>query len=301
VLPSTQRLIKGDDDWSVAYCVVAEPGAPEQRGMILKNGELVLDPDPEYDVWDSEDEIREAAHRFMKNGGLVTEMHKSLDPYGEVVENVVALSDFEVNGQLIKQGSWYIALAPSAQGKAAISSGEFTGVSLEGTGERVKVTKMQEDDGEEITYETTQGDKITVKGGKTFLQKAITFFTGAPIGGESGTVESTEHSQEETDVADDKRVEALEGKVETLTKAVEPLTQLSERLGKVLDAAEEKKAPTIEDLNKSLGEVSASVEELRKGVDALAQGNATATGGSGGSTPELSEEEQYARSLLGVE
>ncbi len=125
------RLVKAED-WSAVYCVVAEPGWAENSG--------IGGPDID-DVWASEEEIRKAAHRFMANGALVNKMHESLEPYGQLVENAVALADFTVNGQTILKGSWYIAIAPSEDGKAAIEKGEFTGVSIEGFARRDEVEK----------------------------------------------------------------------------------------------------------------------------------------------------------------
>lgn len=128
------RLLKAAD-WSTVYCVVAEPGAHEDSGM---GG-----PDVE-DRWADSEEIRKAAHRFMANGGLINKLHEDLEPFGQLVENAVALADFEVNGETIRKGSWYIAVTPSADGKAAIEKGEFTGVSIEGTAIREEVEKRDE-------------------------------------------------------------------------------------------------------------------------------------------------------------
>lgn len=125
------RLVKAAD-WSTVYCVVAEPGAHEDSGM---GG-----PDVE-DRWASEDEIRKAAHRFMANGGLINKLHQDLEPFGQLVENAVALADFTVDGETIRKGSWYIAVTPSTEGKEAIEKGEFTGVSIEGTAIREEVEK----------------------------------------------------------------------------------------------------------------------------------------------------------------
>lgn len=127
-LPGPHYLLK-TDDWSVVYSVVAEPGWRENAGA-GSPGEST------EDEWADEDEIRSAAHRFMKNGALVNEMHRSLEPYGRVVENFVAQSDFEVDGELVKAGSWVIGIEPSEQGRAKIEAGEFTGVSIQGTGLR---------------------------------------------------------------------------------------------------------------------------------------------------------------------
>ena len=128
-LGGPQLLVKSD--WSVAYCIVAEPGTIENGGQLA--------PDLE-DQWADEDEIRKAAHYFMRNGDLSVGLHDSLLEYGAVVENAVALSDVAIETpdgpRTIKKGSWYVALEPNEEGKQKIEAGEFGGISLEGTGQR---------------------------------------------------------------------------------------------------------------------------------------------------------------------
>jgi Putative phage serine protease XkdF len=129
------RIVKGaksaDSDWSAFYIVVAEPGRAEEPGIADGAGE------PIRDVWASEDEIRKAAHRFMHNGALINKMHEDLAPYGQLVENAVALADIQIDtDQVIKKGSWYIAVEPTPAGREAVEKGEFTGVSIQGSGLR---------------------------------------------------------------------------------------------------------------------------------------------------------------------
>jgi Putative phage serine protease XkdF len=132
-IPGPARLVKSQD-WSSVYCVVAEPGWRENPGV----GAMT---DLE-DEWASAEEIRRAAHRFMKNGGLVNKMHETLEPYGHVVENFVALQDMSIGEELIKEGAWVVAIEPNDEGKRAIETGEFTGVSIQGTGVRKLVEKV---------------------------------------------------------------------------------------------------------------------------------------------------------------
>lgn len=134
----SRRLVKAED-WSAVYCVVAEPDALEGPGIAAADQSI-------DDRWLSADEIRKAAHRFMKNGGAITRMHESLEPYGQLVENAVALADFTIDGELIKAGSWYIAIEPNADGKAAIEDGTFGGISIEGTATRTLVEKAASED-----------------------------------------------------------------------------------------------------------------------------------------------------------
>jgi hypothetical protein len=133
-LPGRESLIKdGGTDWSTFYCVVAAPGAEEDGG---------IGADGVVDTWRDETEIRKAAHAFARNKGYVNAMHGAMAESGcTVVENAIALSDFDVDGTTIQKGSWYIAVEPSPEFKARVDSGDITGVSLEGTGMREALGK----------------------------------------------------------------------------------------------------------------------------------------------------------------
>jgi hypothetical protein len=153
VLPAEHTILKSED-WSVFYCVVAEPGSVEDCGQGDGAGSGILD------VWKSEDEIRRAAHRLLKNKGYVNAMHDALEAEGcAIVENAVALADFWVGEQVIKKGSWYVAIEPSPEFREKVDSGEITGVSLEGTGYREAIKKAKAD--------KTPDVKVPNKPGKT--------------------------------------------------------------------------------------------------------------------------------------
>ncbi len=131
-LTAASRIVKeAGDDWSVFYIVVAEPGRAEQPGVGDGAGEPIVD------VWADEKEIEKAAHRFMHNGALVNRMHEDLAPYGKLVENCVAPADIDLgNGEVIKKGSWFVGIEPTSEGRELINKGEFTGVSIQGSGIR---------------------------------------------------------------------------------------------------------------------------------------------------------------------
>jgi len=149
-VPGPARIVK-TDDWSAVYCVVAEPGWRENPGI----GAMT---DLE-DEWASPDEIRKAAHKFMKNGALVNKMHETLDPYGAVVENFVAQSTFLVGEEIVKEGAWVVGIEPNEEGKRAIEKGEFTGISIQGTGLRKLVEKASLPPGAEKDSAGAQGPK----------------------------------------------------------------------------------------------------------------------------------------------
>lgn len=159
-LPSSNRLVKAED-WSAVYCVVAEPGWEENPGIGA--------PEPDVpDLWADEDEIRKAAHRFAKNGGLINAMHQGIEPYGQMVENYIVPSDFTLiapdgTPQMIAKGSWVVVIEPNDAGREAIEKGEWTGVSLEGAGVRVAVEKADDkadDDPEPESNPGTFGERM---------------------------------------------------------------------------------------------------------------------------------------------
>jgi Putative phage serine protease XkdF len=246
-LPANQRLVKSKD-WSAVYCVVAEPGAVESGGLNA--------PDVE-DEWADADEIRKAAHSLLRNGGLITKLHESLDPYGSLVENAVALADFQIDGQTIKKDSWYVGIEPSDEGKEAIEKGEFTGVSLEGRGEREPVEQQSD----KLTVWQTLGKMLGVEG-----QHSRNVERRNP---EEDEVDDAQKQQIESAAKDSK--EAL-AKASAAVAAIDGLKTISEQLLARLPEPEAK-PPTAEELNEKLTKAVEGITEIAKGIDALAQGS----------------------------
>lgn len=129
-LGTSTALIKAydpvaSDDWEVAYTIMAEPGVV----------------DLQRDVW-TEDEIRKAAHQFLADGGLLNHQHADMNSVGQLAESYVAIADMEIptpDGKtaLVKKGSWLIGVKPNAEMKKKIMSGEITGMSVQGSAQRV--------------------------------------------------------------------------------------------------------------------------------------------------------------------
>lgn len=142
--PHAERDLIAKADWSRVYGVVAEPGWQEDPGQLAGG-------DTTPDEWASEEEIRKAQRSFVLNGAKVNKLHTEIAPYGLVVENAIALDDFTLTGpdgedHTIRKGSWYVAIEPTEEGKALIESGEFSGISLEGTATRTPVEKGDTED-----------------------------------------------------------------------------------------------------------------------------------------------------------
>ena len=206
VLPGGGSLIRKADgsDWSYFYCVVAEPGKREDAGVGDGAGSGV------EDQWRDPEEIRKAAHYFAKSDKLITGLHDTVEPYGTLVENAVALADFEVldpSGvkQVIRKGSWYVGIEPTAAGRKAIDDGSFTGLSLEGTGVREPVELAKSED-EKRTIWNKLGEALGLTPAESLRKGSDTL--------------TNDTSGEEKTVADtDKNTEKLSSDVEELKKS----------------------------------------------------------------------------------
>ncbi len=271
-LPGHEALIKKaeGDSWSHFYCVVAEPGSLEDPGMGDGHGSGV------EDMWRDEEEIRKAAHFFAKSDQLVTGLHDTVEPFGKVVENALAQADFTVvddSGveQTIRKGSWYVCIEPSESGKQRIDAGEFTGLSLEGTGFR-ELADLRKSDGRVREALRTLGAYFSLP-------------EDARLRDDSGTVSATTDSEDDdVDEAQLKKAvgeetEDLRKEVSATSHAITKLTQLVENLATSIDSRkrteeDEEKKHSPDDLKKAidgLGEKFAeALDTLEEKVDALA-------------------------------
>ncbi len=119
----TGKILKADRDTHHITGIVYEPMTEDAHGDFM-----------------TADEIAKAAYWFAKNGDKVDRQHnfKSL-PGVSVVENWVAKSDTEIDGQKIRKGTWLITVeVDDPQIWDGICKGEITGFSMGGVGEYVK-------------------------------------------------------------------------------------------------------------------------------------------------------------------
>lgn len=257
--PAPLRILKAEGDWATFYCVVAEPDWIENPGM---TGDVP-------DVWANEDEIRKAAHHFAQSDQLVNAFHDSLEPYGTVVENFLAQTDMQVEGETIRKGSWVVGVAPTEEGRRAIEAGELTGVSLEGDGVR---TVIEVDDD------------------RTILQKVKELLgVTTAIPAESGNVETTLAKEDDVTPITEEQIQNLETKATEQASAIEDIKKsgsateaavtglvdtVKDLVGR-LDAKNKDEDDPKDKLKKSLEGLVESVEDIRKSIDALAEGDST--------------------------
>ncbi len=113
------RLIKADElEERIVFGVVLEPNEIDAQNDTI-----------------SEEEIRQAAHKFMENFGNLGLQHKEI-VNGKLVllESFIAPVPFEVEGEKVKKGSWLFKERVVDDALwAAVKKGDFTGFSIGGS------------------------------------------------------------------------------------------------------------------------------------------------------------------------
>ena len=87
----------------------------------------------------SKTEIRKAAHNFMLSSQRICKEHS--EPVEvSVVESGIAPVDYEVNGQLVRAGSWVLCCKiHDPEIWQAVKDGDLTGLSIAGSGKRTPI------------------------------------------------------------------------------------------------------------------------------------------------------------------
>ncbi|KMN93456.1 phage portal protein [Bacillus subtilis] len=114
-------LAKEADEQKLVYGIVYEPDTVDAHGDFMTAAE-----------------IEKAAHGFLKDAREIDKQHDFQGGVGEVVESYVAPADFEMNGELIKKGSWVLVTKASEEIWEAIKKGEITGYSMAGIADIAK-------------------------------------------------------------------------------------------------------------------------------------------------------------------
>jgi hypothetical protein len=111
-------IIKGDQQ--VVYGVVSEPDTIDLQGDRL-----------------SKAEIRKACHKFMMESRKIGKEHQG-PAKADIIESYIAPADFRCHGQVVKAGSWVMAVKIHDKDLwSAVKKGDITGFSIAGQGERV--------------------------------------------------------------------------------------------------------------------------------------------------------------------
>lgn len=160
----------------LVYGIVYEPGVKDTYGNYA-----------------SAEEIEKAAHKFLEKYRQIDEEHNYIPGVGTVVESYIAPDDFEVNGEVIKKGSWVLVTRASAEVWEKIQKGEYTGYSMAGTGtvttEAEPADKVERDFDEQMALDGVM--ELTYK-----LEEAL-----RKILSNNGTVEEINTSIEQYKIA----------------------------------------------------------------------------------------------------
>lgn len=116
------KLIKAENDneKQIVYGIVLEPDTVDAQGDMIGAAD-----------------IEKAAHMFLVHSRTVGDMHKR-QAAAEVVESYIAPVDLTLGGQMVKKGSWVIAVHVTDPDLwAAVKAGEYTGFSVGGFGRRI--------------------------------------------------------------------------------------------------------------------------------------------------------------------
>jgi DNA adenine methylase len=152
----------GDDQVRVVIELVEEPLSKEDATVekalarevpILKTEEeryvlgVVLEPTKEMNKADSQgdlysaDEVRQACHKFMEHYGVMGLQHKiNVSGQVKVLENWIARKDEQIDGQLVKEGTWLMGIrVVDDKLWERVKSGSLTGFSIGGFARRAPV------------------------------------------------------------------------------------------------------------------------------------------------------------------
>ncbi|MFW9991927.1 MAG: XkdF-like putative serine protease domain-containing protein [Candidatus Odinarchaeota archaeon] len=110
-------IMKLDEEKRLVYGVVLEPETVDLQDDIV-----------------SVDEIEKAAHGFMMDSRAIYYEHAIKEPDSRIVESYLAPIDFEMNGQIVKQGSWVmVTYCGNDDVWKQLKDGELTGYSIRGS------------------------------------------------------------------------------------------------------------------------------------------------------------------------
>ncbi len=118
------KFLKADDDQRIVYGIVLEPDVEDTQGDVI-----------------SKEDIEAAAHRYVYRHiepGIVGDQHRKPAPdVVRPVESFIAPCDFEMNGQLVRKGSWVLAAhVPDDDLWQQVKDGRKGGWSVGGIGKR---------------------------------------------------------------------------------------------------------------------------------------------------------------------
>lgn len=186
-------ILKADFEKQIVTAVVYTPGELDAHGDYMTS-----------------DEIEKAAHYFLSNKGDVDLQHNyEVAPNVNIVESWVTKQDGNIGSQEIKKGTWMASMkVENDLIWKAIKSGEITGFSMGGTGQRIKKEVKRE---EEMTIEDIKKAMAEVVAGNqdTEVLKEL---------------QAKLESEVEVNKANKEEIEVLKGNITKLDEALRNVT-----------------------------------------------------------------------------
>lgn len=115
------KKAEGDDPERIVFGIVAEPHEEDTEGD-----------------WESAEDIQKALYNFMGGGAIFKMNHSGGAVDAKLLEAYIAPVDFQIEGKVVKKGSWVQALRVDADIFSKIEKGELTGFSMAGTAIRIE-------------------------------------------------------------------------------------------------------------------------------------------------------------------
>ncbi|MCY8503939.1 XkdF-like putative serine protease domain-containing protein [Bacillus inaquosorum] len=246
-------LAKEADEQKLVYGIVYEPDTVDAHGDFM-----------------TAEEIEKAAHGFLKDAREIDKQHDFKGGVGEVVESYVAPSNFEMNGESIKKGSWVLVTKASEEVWEQIKKGEITGYSMAGTAEAIE--KQEE--------KPVSLEKTDEKGLFNLLKN---FFTSKQQQSYEESVEKAGRKFSASNLQEIKnahtalgnllsQVETEEGEEEMTSEEVtKSIQEALEPIEKRLADLEKEEDPKKKDREKTEEEVEKEGEKLKKAISEAVQ------------------------------
>ncbi|MBU8720529.1 terminase [Bacillus subtilis] len=149
-------LTKEADEQKLVYGIVYEPDTVDAHGDFMTAAE-----------------IEKAAHGFLKDAREIDKQHDFQGGVGAVVESYVAPTDFVINGELIKKGSWVLVTKASEEVWEEIKKGEITGYSMAGIADIAKQEEKPVSQGKHDEKGLFNLFKNFIKGNAHLLKGAV--------------------------------------------------------------------------------------------------------------------------------
>ena len=255
-------IAKEADEQKLVYGIVYEPDTVDAHGDFMTAAE-----------------IEKAAHGFLKDAREIDKQHDFQGGVGEVVESYVAPADFEMNGEVIKKGSWVLVTKASEEVWEQIKKGEITGSSMAGTAETIekqeeKLVSQDKTDEKGLFYllknffvgkQQQSYEEPVEKAGRKFSASNLQEIKNAhaALGNLLSQVETKEGEEEMTSEEVTKSIQAA---LEPIEKRLETLEKEEELKKKDKEKTEEEVEKEGEKLKKAISE---AVQPLVDRIEAI--------------------------------